>query len=82
MRDKEVPSRGLRQSIEVANALASVAAVVVADAVVTRRSRLQRTRRTRDRGSLLPGHSFILRKRRSVEDDYNELVQIYFRMAY
>jgi hypothetical protein len=81
MRDKEVPSRGLRQSIEVANALASVAAVVVADAVVTRRSRLQRTRRTRDRGSL-PGRSFRLRKRRSVEDDYNELVQIYFRMAY
>ena len=80
-RRKKSRQEDFDNSVEVANVLANVAAVVVADVVVTRRSRLQRTRRTRHRGSL-PGRSFRIRKRRSVEDVYNELGRIYFRRAY
>ncbi len=69
----------LENSTGVANVVANVTAVVVDVAV--RRRRLRR-RRTRNHGGSMPGRSFRVRTRRSVEDIYKQLAKVYFRRAY
>jgi hypothetical protein len=63
-----------------ANALANVAAVVAVD-VAEKKSSSSSTR-TRTRGGSAPGRSFRRRIRRSVEDIYRQLGDVYFRRAY
>ena len=63
-----------------ANALANVAAVVVVD--VAEKQSCSSATRTRTRGGSAPGRSFRRRIRRSVEDVYQQLGDLYFRRAY
>lgn len=72
-------AQDFENSTGVANVVANVAAVVV-DVVVRRRRLRQRRRRTH--GGSMPGRSFRVRTRRSVEDIYKQLGKVYFRRAY
>ena len=63
-------AQDFENSTGVANVVANVAAVVVDVAV--RRRRLRRRRR-RTHGGSMPGRSFRVRTRRSVEDIYKQL---------
>lgn len=78
-RRKKSQQEDVGNSIEVGYVMANVAALV-ADFVLSQ-SRKQKRRRKFHGGSL-PGRTFRVRKRRSVEDIYNELGHIYFRRAY
>ena len=67
------------QSSSVVNIVAHAAAII-AHGLVRRRRRRQRTRRT-NLGSMT-GRTFRKRQRRSVQDIYDQLGDVYFRRAY
>ena len=67
---------GLENSFRVSSIVANVTAILLdrqSRKVQGRRHRMRRSRRTRH---------FQVRKRRSIEDIYNELGPMYFRRAY